>query len=53
LFELALIGNQASKEKRYKLCKKLNIAPSNGKQLLNKLHWMNINNNQLRNIIKS
>lgn len=52
LVDLNLIGSAGSQANRHQLCKHLNIAPCNGKQLLQKLNWMNIELELVRNIIK-
>lgn len=48
LLVFGLIGTNAAADKRFKLCDSLHIAPCNGKQLLQKLHWMNISKEMLK-----
>lgn len=52
LYKLDLIGTPSSFEKRRSICRHLNLAICNGKQLLQKLNWMNINLELLRNFTK-
>jgi hypothetical protein len=52
LYKLDLIGTPSSFEKRRSICRHFNLAICNGKQLLQKLNWMNINLELLRNLTK-
>lgn len=53
LIKLGLIGDTTSKILREKICEKLNIEYSNGKQLLNKLNMYGISKEKLLYVVKN
>lgn len=51
LFELGLIGNENSKDKRLSLIKKLHIGKCNGKTLLKRLNLLNLNKKEIEELL--
>ncbi len=51
LYDLGLIGEKESRERRKKLCDSLNIGYVNGKQLARRLNLFNITLNQVKEVL--